>query len=39
MERHRVIPCAGGDIDHLMQMPVALVLIEFESESLPRSIL
>ena len=39
MERHRVILCAGGDIDHLMQMPVALVLIEFESESLPRSIL
>lgn len=38
MERHRGDPCAGGDIDHLMQMPVALVLIEFESESLPHAV-
>jgi len=34
MERDRVIPCAGGDIDRTIQMPIAFVLVELESKGL-----
>jgi putative transposase len=38
MERHRVIPCASGDIDRAIQMPIALVLVELESEGLTHAV-
>lgn len=38
MERHRVIPCAAGEIDRTIQMPIALVLVELESEGLTHAV-
>ena len=38
MERHRMIPCAGGNIDRRIQVPIALVLVELESEGLTHAV-
>jgi hypothetical protein len=32
------IPCAGGDIDRAIQMPIALVLVELESEGFTHAV-